>query len=142
MIRPGQLSLLLLALSLALVASAEHTGNEVKVLRMLKPVNTTNANVRQSVWFAMQEYNRESEDKHIFLVAKILQAQLQITNRLEYDIDVEIARSNCQKPISEDESCVIAGDPNLEKKLVCNFWVGALPWNGEFTLLKKHCRDE
>ncbi|XP_062058491.1 cystatin-8 [Lepus europaeus] len=133
--------LLLLTLSLALAASQDPSSNEMKVLRTLTPVNVTNANVRQSLWFAMQEYNKHSEDKHVFLVTKILQAQLQITDRLEYLIDAEIARSTCRKPVSEDEGCMIEKNAKLGKKLYCNFWVRTLPWNGEFTVIEEHCKD-
>lgn len=72
------LSLLLLTIPLALVARKDSNKNEMVVLRKLKPVNASNANVKQCLWFAMQEYNEESEDKYVFLVVKTLQAQLQV----------------------------------------------------------------
>ncbi|XP_025255829.1 cystatin-8 [Theropithecus gelada] len=135
------LSLLLLTIPLALVARKDSNKNEMAVLRKLKPVNASNANVKQCLWFAMQEYNEESEDKYVFLVVKTLQAQLQVTNRLEYLIDVEIARSDCRKPFSTNEICAIQENSKLKKKLSCSFLVGALPWNGEFTVMEKKCED-
>lgn len=72
------LSLILLTIPLALVARKDPKKNETGVLRKLKPVNASNANVKQCLWFAMQEYNKESEDKYVFLVVKTLQAQLQV----------------------------------------------------------------
>ncbi|XP_014437651.1 cystatin-8 [Tupaia chinensis] len=133
MTRSWWLSLLPLAIPVILVAaSTDPDKNEVKLLRSPKAVSTSNANVRQCLWFAMEEYNKESGDKYIFLVAHTRQAQLQITNRLEYLIDVEIARSNCRKPLSNNENCNIQENTKLEKKVTCSFLVGALPWNGEF----------
>lgn len=70
--------LLLTTLLVALVASTNPDKNEVKVLRELKVIDASNANVKQCLWFAMQEYNKESEDKYLFQVAKIVQAQMQV----------------------------------------------------------------
>ncbi|EDL28546.1 cystatin 8 (cystatin-related epididymal spermatogenic), isoform CRA_b [Mus musculus] len=89
----------------------------------------------------MKEYNKESEDKYVFLVDKILHAKLQITDRMEYQIDVQISRSNCKKPLNNTENCIPQKKPELEKKMSCSFLVGALPWNGEFNLLSKECKD-
>ncbi|XP_048205317.1 cystatin-8-like [Perognathus longimembris pacificus] len=121
--------------------SIDPAKKEMKVLRPFKPVNVSNVNVKQCVWFAMQEYNKNSEDKYIFLVVKIPHAQLQITDRLEYLIDVRIARSNCRKPLNNSELCAVEENSEREKNVHCSFLVGALPWNGEFDVLKKQCFD-
>ncbi|XP_066093664.1 cystatin-8-like [Saccopteryx bilineata] len=132
---------ILLTLLVALVASTDPDKNKVKVLRELKVINASNANVKQCLWFAMQEYNKKSEDKYIFQVVQIVQVQLQVTDRLEYFIDVEIARSNCRKFASSHENCVVQENSKLEKKVTCSFLVGALPWNGDFTVMKMQCAD-
>ncbi|XP_019490145.1 PREDICTED: cystatin-8-like [Hipposideros armiger] len=133
--------LLLLALLVALLASTDPDKNKVKVLRELKVIDASDANMKQCLWFAMQEYNKESEDNYIFRVVKVIQVQLQITDHLEYFIDVEIARSNCRKLSNNNENCVIQENSKLEKKIICSFLVGALPWNGDFTVMKKQCAD-
>ncbi|XP_077016838.1 cystatin-8 [Tamandua tetradactyla] len=135
-------SLLLLAMLVTLAASKDPPKNELKELKKINLKNSWNSNVKQCLWFAMQEYNEESKDKYIFQVVKILQAQLQVTDRMEYFIDVEIARSNCRKPLNNTENCVIQEKSKLEKKTTCRFVVGALPWNGEFTVMKKECADD
>ncbi|KAM6144253.1 cystatin-8-like [Erethizon dorsatum] len=141
MTRPWGLSLFLLTILVALVASTDPDKNVWKVLRPFKTVEFSDANMRQCLWFAMQEYNKESEDKYVFLVSQILQAQMQITDRMEFLIEVEIARSNCRKPLSNNENCVIQENSKLEKRVNCIFLVGALPWNGDFSVLKKECSD-
>ncbi|ELV12979.1 Cystatin-8 [Tupaia chinensis] len=83
MTRSWWLSLLPLAIPVILVAaSTDPDKNEVKLLRSPKAVSTSNANVRQCLWFAMEEYNKESGDKYIFLVAHTRQAQLQVNRPL------------------------------------------------------------
>ncbi|KAL1786948.1 cystatin-8 [Sigmodon hispidus] len=131
----------MLILPVALAVNAGQPKNKVEVLRYFESINTSNVNVRQCVWFAMKEYNKESEDKYVFLVEKTLHAKLQITDQMEYHIDVQISRSNCKKPLNNTENCVILRNIKLEKKVNCSFLVGALPWNGKFTLLNKECKD-
>ncbi|XP_004754157.1 cystatin-8 [Mustela erminea] len=133
--------LLLLTILVALVSSTDPGKKKVKVLRELKLINASNANVKQCLWFAMQEYNKESEDKYLFQVVKTVQVQLQVTDRLEYFIDVVIGRSNCRKFSNSTENCSIQENSKLEKKVMCSFLVGALPWNGEFMVMKKQCAD-
>ncbi|XP_072799641.1 uncharacterized protein [Vicugna pacos] len=77
MTRPWGARLLLLTIPLALVDSADLDNMKVKVLRELKKVSPSSANVRQCLWFAMQEFNRESAEKHLFQVVKVLQVHLQ-----------------------------------------------------------------
>ncbi|XP_037668173.1 cystatin-8-like [Choloepus didactylus] len=126
-------SLILLSMLVALADNTDPDKNKVKALRKINLKNSSNSNVKQCLWFSMKEYNKESEDKYVFQVVKILQVQLQVTDRMEYFIDVEIARSNCRKPLNHSESCVVQENSKLEKKTVCSFVVGALPWNGDFT---------
>nr|XP_003476458.1 cystatin-8 [Cavia porcellus] len=138
MIRPRGLPLLLLTILLASIDPAKNTSN---VLRPFKSVEFSDANMRQCLWFAMEEYNKESKDEYIFLSSQILQAQLQLTDRMEYMIETEVARTNCTKPYSNNEICVIQENTNLEKKMNCIFLVGALPWNGDFLMLMKDCSE-
>ncbi|XP_010606533.1 cystatin-8 [Fukomys damarensis] len=140
MTRPWGLFLLLLTIAVALVTSIDPAKNRVNILRPFKSVKFSDANMRQCLWFAMQEYNKESEDEYIFLVSQIQLAQMQITDHMEYIIEVEIARSNCRKPLNNNENCIIQTNSNLEKRVNCSFLVIALPWNGEFSVLKKECR--
>ncbi|XP_004635724.1 cystatin-8 [Octodon degus] len=141
MTRPCGLSALLLTILVALVASMDIHSNVLKVLRPFKTIEFSDGNMRQCLWFAMKEFNKESEDKYIFLVSQILQAQMQLTDRVEYMIEVEIARSSCRKPLTNRENCIIQENSKLEKRMTCIFLVGALPWNGDFSLLKKDCSD-
>ncbi|XP_003803732.1 cystatin-8 [Otolemur garnettii] len=135
------LSLLFLTLPVALVADIDPGENEVMVLKNFKPIDASHSTVKQCLWFAMRQYNRESEDKYLFMVNNVLQAQLRITHCLEYIIDVEIMRSNCKKISSNDENCVIQENSRMKKKQSCSFLVETLPWNGEFKLIKKQCED-
>ncbi|EGW06886.1 Cystatin-13 [Cricetulus griseus] len=114
------LSMFTLIIPVALAVGVDQSKNEV-VSRFFDSINTSNANVKQCVWFAMKEYNKGSEDKYVFLVDKTLHAKLQITDRMEYHIDVQISRSNCKKPLNNTENCVTQKNSKLEKKIVRPF---------------------
>ncbi|XP_047626149.1 cystatin-8 [Phacochoerus africanus] len=131
--------LLLLAILVALVDSTPPDQNTVKVLKELKNISASDGNVKQCLWFAMREYNKESEDKYIFRVVKVVQVQLQVTDLLEYLIDAEIARTNCRKLPNSNENCVVKETSKLEKRQMCNFLVGTLPWKGKFVMMKQRC---
>ncbi|CAH6787746.1 cystatin-8 [Phodopus roborovskii] len=133
-------SMLILIIPVALAVGVDQSKNEV-VSKYFESINTSNAIVKQCVWFAMKEYNKESEDKYVFLADKTLHAKLQITDQMEYQIDVQISRSNCKKPLNHTENCITQKNSKLEKKANCSFLVGALPWNGQFTLMNKECKD-
>ncbi|XP_007191976.1 cystatin-8 [Balaenoptera acutorostrata] len=133
--------LLLLTIPVVLVDSTFLYKNTGKVLRELRAISTSSGNVKQCLWFAMQEYNKESKDKCLFQVVKVLQVQLQATDRLEYFIDAVIARTNCRKLPNGNENCMVNENVKLEKRRMCTFLVGALPWHGDFTVMKKKCVD-
>ncbi|XP_006218342.1 cystatin-8 isoform X2 [Vicugna pacos] len=169
MTRPWGARLLLLTIPLALVDSADLDNMKVKVLRELKKVSPSSANVRQCLWFAMQEFNRESAEKHLFQVVKVLQVHLQVTDCLENLIEADTARTNCRKLCKGSESCVPKGNPRPEEAGAnqpsavalaalsppqnsgypdllleiqrCTFLVGALPWHSDFTVMRKECVD-
>jgi cystatin-8 len=78
MAKPLWLSLILFIIPVALAVGVDQSKNEVKAQNYFGSINISNANVKQCVWFAMKEYNKESEDKYVFLVDKILHAKLQV----------------------------------------------------------------
>ena len=71
----------LFALLVALVALGGSTlvyKDTNKVLRELRNVSSSSSNVKQCLWFAMQEYNKDSKDKFLFQVVRVWQVQMQV----------------------------------------------------------------
>lgn len=75
---------LLLALLVALVALVALGGSTLvykdtdKVLWALRNISGSSGNMKQCLWFAMQEYNKDSRDKFLFQVVKVWQVQMQV----------------------------------------------------------------
>lgn len=76
-----QLRLALLVALVALVALGGSTlvyKDTDKVLWALRNVSSSSGNMKQCLWFAMQEYNKDSRDKFFFQVVKVWQVQMQV----------------------------------------------------------------
>ncbi|KAI4538141.1 hypothetical protein MG293_011544 [Ovis ammon polii] len=110
-----QLRLALLVALVALGGSTVVYKDTDKVLWALRNISGSSGNMKQCLWFAMQEYNKDSRDKFLFQVVKVWQVQMQVTDRLEYFIDAEISRTNCRKLPNGNKNCVVKNTSKLEK---------------------------
>ncbi|KAI4575477.1 hypothetical protein MJG53_011680 [Ovis ammon polii x Ovis aries] len=110
-----QLRLALLVALVALGGSTLVYKDTDKVLWALRNISGSSGNMKQCLWFAMQEYNKDSRDKFLFQVVKVWQVQMQVTDRLEYFIDAEISRTNCRKLPNGNKNCVVKNTSKLEK---------------------------
>ncbi|XP_007526020.1 cystatin-13-like [Erinaceus europaeus] len=135
------LSLLFLVASAVLVSRSVHSWGSSKVVREFKDIPKNYVYVQQALWFAMKEYNSKSRDKYTFKVVDILRSQEQVTDSLDYYLEVKIARTMCKKSSGENENCLLQTDPKMQKMLLCTFIVASKPWNFELTMLKNKCKD-
>ncbi|XP_062058225.1 cystatin-13-like [Lepus europaeus] len=134
-------TLLLLAAMVALASRSVQAWGSPKVVREFEDISQSYVYVQQALWFAMQEYNKASNDKYIFKVMEVLKSQEQITDSLDYLLEVKIARTMCKKISGDNENCLFQQDPKMQKMLLCTFIVSSKPWKFELTMLKKKCRD-
>ncbi|XP_002830068.1 cystatin-13-like [Pongo pygmaeus] len=133
-------ALLLLVATVALASRGVQAWGSTNVVRTFQDIPQNYVYVQQALWFAMKEYNKASRDKFSFRALKVLKSQEQVTDSLEYYIEVKIARTICNK-ISEDENCAFQVDPKMQKVVFCTFIVASKPWKFELTMLKKQCKD-
>ncbi|EAX10142.1 hCG1655594, isoform CRA_b [Homo sapiens] len=116
-------ALLLLVATVALASRRFQAWGSTKVVRTFQDIPQNYVYVQQALW-----------------VLKVLKSQEQVTDSLEYYIEVKIARTICKK-ISEDENCAFQEDPKMQKVVFCTFIVASKPWKFELTMLKKQCKD-
>ncbi|XP_047602749.1 cystatin-13-like isoform X2 [Lutra lutra] len=109
------LSLLLLVATVTFVSRGVHTWGRSKVVRNFQDIPETYVYVRQALWHAMKEYNKASKDKYNFKVVKVLKSQEQVTDSLDYFLEVKIARTMCKKISGENENCLLQQDPQMKK---------------------------
>ncbi|XP_006860725.1 PREDICTED: cystatin-13-like [Chrysochloris asiatica] len=140
MARPFQILLILGALVFLMSKSSQAWGSP-KVVRKFEDIPGTYVYVQQALWYAMKEYNKASKDKYNFRVMEILKSQEQVTDSLDYYIEVKIARTMCKKISGENENCLFQQDPQMQKIVLCTFIVASKPWMFELKMLKKQCKD-
>ncbi|XP_049725117.1 cystatin-13-like [Elephas maximus indicus] len=134
-------TLLLLGALVAFVSRSAQAWGSPKVVRKFQDIPETYVYVQQALWYAMKEYNKASKDKYTFRVMKIMKSQEQVTDSLEYYIEVKIARTMCKKISGENENCLFQQDPKMQKVAFCTFIVASKPWKFELNMLKKQCKD-
>ncbi|XP_040837106.1 cystatin-13-like [Ochotona curzoniae] len=141
MAKHHQALLLLVATVVALVCTRVQAWGSVKVVRKFQDISSSYVYVQQALWFAMQEYNKASNDMYFFKVMEILKTQEQVTDSLDYLLEVKIARTMCKKVSGENENCLFQQDPQMQKMLFCTFIVSSKPWKFELTVVKQKCQD-
>ncbi|XP_008828252.1 cystatin-13-like [Nannospalax galili] len=133
--------LLFLVVTVALVSRRVQAWGTTKVVRPFVDISKTYIYVQQALWYAMKEYNVDSKDQYNFKVMDILKAQEQLTDSLEYYLEVKIARTMCKKISGDNANCLFQQDPQMKKIMLCTFIVRSKPWRFELKLLKKQCQD-
>ncbi|XP_004270540.1 cystatin-8 isoform X1 [Orcinus orca] len=136
-LHPG---LLLLMATVALASRGVQAWGSSKVVRKFQDVPESYVYVEQALWFAMKEYNEASKDEYTFKVLQILKSQEQVTDSLDYLLEVKIARTMCKKASGGNEHCLVQRDPKMQKMFHCTFIVASKPWNFELNMLKKECQ--
>ncbi|XP_038185278.1 cystatin-13 [Arvicola amphibius] len=134
-------ALLFLVITVGLVSRRVQAWGSPKIVRPFEDIPETYVYVQQALWYAMKEYNKASKDQYNFKVVNILKSQEQITDSLEYYLEVNIARTMCKKSVGENENCLLQQNPKMKKMVFCIFIVRSKPWKFELKMLKKQCKD-
>ncbi|XP_038607667.1 cystatin-like [Tachyglossus aculeatus] len=142
----GRWGLVLAALAALAVLGvrAAEGGSEPGRPRLLGgriPADANEEGVQRALQFALDEYNKASNDKYGSRVARLVQAHRQIVAGVKYYLDVEIGRTTCTKSVSDLASCPFHDKPELKKQTFCSFEVYFVPWLSKTKLLKNTCKD-
>nr|XP_020037477.1 cystatin-11 [Castor canadensis] len=127
---------LLLAILVALVSFTYQARR--KTFIRVQEENAVETQVKDTLQYATDMYNKDSDDKYNFRILRILKIEKQVTDHMEYHITVEMQRTTCLK--SESSNCAIQKG-ELRKQIQCYFSVFAIPWFEKYKVLKKNCSD-
>ncbi|MXQ91581.1 hypothetical protein E5288_WYG001751 [Bos mutus] len=131
---------LLLWMTVAALASrGVQAWDSKKVTREFQDIPASYVYVQQALWFAMKEYNKASKDTYVYKVMNVLRSQEQVTDSLDYLLEVEIERTQCKKISGKTGNCSAQEDPQMQKAFYCTFIVASKPWKFELQMLKKEC---
>uniref|UniRef100_A0A8C5RD80 Cystatin n=1 Tax=Laticauda laticaudata TaxID=8630 RepID=A0A8C5RD80_LATLA len=95
--------------------------------------------VQTALRFAMNDYNRGSNDMYASRVADVVEAQKQIVSGIKYYFTVKIGRTVCRKGASDLENCAFHDTPKLAQTMTCTFEVYHVPWRNMISLQKSSC---
>ncbi|KAG5201519.1 hypothetical protein JEQ12_004282 [Ovis aries] len=112
----------------ALASRGIQAWGSKKVTREFQDISASYVYVQQALWFAMKEYNKASKDTYVYKVTNILRSQEQITDSLDYLLEVEIERTKCQKTSGTTENCLAQEDPQMQKERERD--PGRVDWEG------------
>ncbi|NXG45437.1 CYT protein, partial [Psilopogon haemacephalus] len=137
------LTLLALALALASAAAAAVQGSEHQLGLVGAPVTIEDGDndegLQQALEFAMEEYNKASNDLYSSRVVRIISAKKQVVAGINYIMEVEIARTTCEKPAADPQNCALPDSPQLAKRTICKFVVYTVPWLDKNELTERKC---
>uniref|UniRef100_T1DNC4 Cystatin-like protein n=1 Tax=Crotalus horridus TaxID=35024 RepID=T1DNC4_CROHD len=95
--------------------------------------------VAKALQFAMNEYNRGSNDMYSSRVSEVVEAQKQIVSGIKYYFTVKIGRTVCRKGATDLENCAFHNAPKLAQTMTCTFEVYNIPWRNFISLEKSSC---
>ncbi|KAJ0015500.1 hypothetical protein NQD34_009120 [Periophthalmus magnuspinnatus] len=133
---------LLITLSMVLLCFGEEPVEEVikpRKAQLLggwheRSLNSTE--VKKAAQYAVKMFNSNSKGKRLFRLDSITTAESQVTNMINYKIDVVLGKTKCLKAENHDlEHC------ELEKKRVgCQFVVAFKPQENKHVLKERTCK--
>ncbi|NXF53699.1 CYT protein, partial [Oceanites oceanicus] len=137
-----RLSLALLAAALLFAGAV--LGGEDRPRLVGGPVDigdpSNDEGMQRALHFAMEEYNKASNDVYSSRVVRVISAKKQIVSGIKYTMKVEIGRTTCPKPATDLQSCAFHDAPQMAKHTICNFVVYIVPWLNEIKLLESSCK--
>ncbi|XP_025732757.1 cystatin-11 [Callorhinus ursinus] len=136
MARLWQAPRLLLVILVALMALTYQEKR--KTFLSVRKVPASEPYVIATMQYVINDFNKKSNDKYNFRIVRVLKVEQQITDHMEYRVNMEMRRTTCQK--LETTNCSFQ-EGELYKQIECFYSVFVVPWFEKYKILKKNCTD-
>ncbi|XP_038288772.1 cystatin-11 isoform X1 [Canis lupus baileyi] len=137
MARFWQAPQLLLAIFMALVAHTYQVRK--KTFLSVGEVSASDPYVTTTMQYLSDDFNKKNNDKYNFRIVRLLKVQKQITDHMEFHVNMEMRRTTCQK--LETTNCSFQ-EGELYKQIECFYSVFVVPWFEKYKILNKNCTDD
>ncbi|XP_066091858.1 cystatin-11 [Saccopteryx bilineata] len=136
MARPWQGPQLLLVILVVLEAPTYQVRR--KTFISVREVPPSEVYVIATMQFVTDEFNKKSDDKYSFRIVRVMKVKKQVTDHMEYHVNLEMRRTTCQR--LETKNCTFQ-EGELYKQIECFYSVFVVPWFEKYKILKKNCTD-
>ncbi|XP_004405167.1 PREDICTED: cystatin-11 [Odobenus rosmarus divergens] len=136
MARLWQALRLLLVILVALMALTYQEKR--KTFLSVREVPASEPYVIATMQYVINDFNKKSNDKYNFRIVRVLKVKQQITDHMEYRVNMEMRRTTCQK--LETTNCSFQ-EGELYKQIECFYSVFVVPWFEKYKILNKNCTD-
>ncbi|XP_006638816.3 cystatin-2-like [Lepisosteus oculatus] len=104
----------------------------------IREASVDDPGVLKSAQFAVDEYNKASNDMYLSKLIEITYAKQQVVNGIKYYLGVELGHTECEKRNFSD-ACSCSLPPSQDQTIFCRFEVLVVAWRNETTLLSMSC---
>ncbi|XP_015264834.1 PREDICTED: cystatin-like [Gekko japonicus] len=105
------------------------------------PVEATlDAEAQRALQFAMERYNRGSNDAFRSRVAQVVSVHKQLVAGIKYIFNVKVGRTSCRNSDVVAGDCEFLVEPGQAKTTTCTFEVVVVPWQNTIRLVKNECQ--
>ncbi|KAL8194273.1 UNVERIFIED_CONTAM: hypothetical protein K2H54_011652 [Gekko kuhli] len=101
---------------------------------------TLDADAQRALDFAVERYNRGSNDAFRSRVAQVVRVRKQLVSGMKYIFDVKVERTSCRKSEAVAGDCEFLVEPGQAKAATCTFEVVVVPWRNVINLVKNECQ--
>ncbi|XP_074083735.1 cystatin-M [Macrotis lagotis] len=118
--------------------SPPQPGNMLGARTQLSP---SHPEVKKVAQFAVESFNKDSNNMYYFRDTKILKAERQLVSGVKYFLTMEMGSTECRKGMTLLEGENLAGCPfsTEEEKIKCDFEILVVPWKKQNTLQQISC---
>ncbi|XP_077165947.1 cystatin-like [Paroedura picta] len=100
----------------------------------------TDSEAQRALRFAVDRYNRGSNDAYSSRVAEVVRVQKQVVAGIKYIFEVKVGRTICRNSEAVSESCAFLVGSDQAKTRACTFEVVIVPWKNDIKLVKDECQ--
>ncbi|XP_042585059.1 cystatin-like [Cyprinus carpio] len=94
--------------------------------------------VQKALRFAVDHYNRQSNDAFLRKVSKVIKVQQQVAAGMKYIFTVKMDITSCKKG-GVKTMCAVPKNPNVAQVIQCKITVWSQPWLNSLKVTENTC---
>ncbi|XP_003749635.1 cystatin-S-like [Rattus norvegicus] len=96
---------------------------------------------RESLNFAVSQYNENNSDLYLSRVLEVKNVQKQVVAGTKFLFDVILVKTNCLKSQNDLTNCPAKDQDGQQEQEFCSFEVYDAPWENDMALISSSCHN-